>query len=64
MHFSSRSLTLQIEASDTLLEALAISSDAAKESLSRDQMFEIAALRYLVARALHIAARSCEVASD
>jgi len=63
MHFSSRSPMLQMEASDVLLEALVACSEVAKDALSRDQAFEIAALRYQVARALHIAARRNEPAS-
>jgi hypothetical protein len=54
---------LQMEASDVLLEALVACSEVAKDALSRDQAFEIAALRYQVARALHIAARRNEPAS-
>jgi hypothetical protein len=55
---------LQIEASDALLSALVKLTAAGTTVvvLSRDEAFELAALRYLTARALHIAARCSEPA--
>jgi hypothetical protein len=54
---------LQIEASDALLSALVkLTAGTAVVVLSRDEAFELAAVRYLTARALHIAARRSEPA--
>lgn len=58
MHSSSLPL-MHIEASDALLQALTKVNEAvAPGMLSNDEAFELAALRFLAARALHMAARS------
>lgn len=60
MHPSSHPL-MQIEATEALLEALAKLSSAAPDAmLSSDEAFEIAALKFLTARALQVVARSSE----
>jgi hypothetical protein len=57
MHSSSLPL-MHIEATDALLQALTKVNEAvAPGVLSNDEAFELAALRFLAARALHMAAR-------
>jgi hypothetical protein len=49
---------MQIEATAALLEVLTkLSTAAAAGTLSKDEAFELAALRFLTARALQVAAR-------
>lgn len=58
MHASSLPL-MHIEATDALLQALTKVNEAVPSGvLSNDEAFELAALRFLAARALHTAARS------
>lgn len=49
---------MQIEATHALLEALTkLTEAAAPGTLSNSEAFELAALRFLTARAMHMAAR-------
>ncbi len=61
--FATQLLRIEIEASEALLSALVKLLDGGDvAALSRDEAFELAALRYLNARALQITARRSEPA--